>query len=61
MGRPKTEKFMATCIDCGANAGWHEGRGRVALRCSGCYTLNLREYNRKAQAKHRLAARLGRN
>ena len=61
MGRPKTPKFQAFCIDCESSAGWVEGRGRVTLRCYPCSLIYQREYNRIAQAKHRMADRLARS
>ena len=60
MATPKTAKYMAHCIDCGANAGWVEGRGRRPLRCGPCYQTHLTDYNRQAKRKERLAAHLGR-
>ena len=37
-----------------------KGEGRVTLRCYPCSLIYQREYNRLAQAKHRLADRLAR-
>ena len=60
MATPVKPKYLAHCIDCGASAGWIEGRGRVTLRCVPCGDSHLIEYNRLAQRKHRLTKRLAR-